>query len=413
MQHYTYVIVGGGVAGTTAAETIRKKDPEGTIAIISDEPYPFYSRVMLSKPAWVLGEQPFDNVWLKKDEWYKEQSIDLFRGLSATALDTASQQLTLSDGDVLEYKKLLLATGAHNRYWTIPGADKKGVYYLRTVDDAKKIQALTTTPPQRAVFVGSACTSFEVLEILLGKGCAITEVMREKYFFAPQLSAEEVAPIEHVLEEKGVTIIREMEVEEVLGGASVEGVRLKDGRTIPCEAVFPFIGVELPLEWVRRAGIATRRGILANEFLETNAPNVYTAGDTAEYQDVVLEEVVLMGDWMSARSQGELAGKNMTGEHVRLEQVTFHTSHGFGFSLGWVGDSRMLEGRVALSVPLSGDKVQYCRLVLEQGRVLGATTLNRPDLMGLLVRLIKQKVSLVDKIQAIQAGTVELGTLLS
>ena len=88
MQTYTYVILGGGIAGTTAAETIRKKDATGKIAIVSDEPHVCYSRVLLSKPGWVLGEQPFDNVWLKNDTWYETNNIHLFRGLTATAINT-------------------------------------------------------------------------------------------------------------------------------------------------------------------------------------------------------------------------------------------------------------------------------------------------------------------------------------
>jgi 3-phenylpropionate/trans-cinnamate dioxygenase ferredoxin reductase subunit len=94
--------------------------------------------VLLSKPGWVLGEQPFDNVWLKKAEWYTENNIHLFKGLTATELDTDQKRVVLSDGDVLAYHKLLLATGTHSRKWQVPGADKKGVHYLRTVDDANR-----------------------------------------------------------------------------------------------------------------------------------------------------------------------------------------------------------------------------------------------------------------------------------
>lgn len=415
MQHYTYVIVGGGIAGTTAAETIRKHDAEGSIAIISDEPHNCYSRVLLSKPKWVLGEQPFENVWLKSDAWYNEQNIHLFKGLKATKLEPGAKHITLSDGDVLEYEKLLLATGAHARKWNVPGADKQGIHYLRTVDDAKGLNAVAQGDPKRVIMVGSACVSFEIIEILVSCGFTVTEVMREQYFFEPQLSEEEVTPIENVLEKEGVTIIRNVEVAEVLGGDTVEGVRLTDGREIACDIILPFIGVELPVDWIAQAGVATHKGIYANQFLETNVPDVWTAGDTTECWDTILEETVIMGNWMSARLQGEVAGKNMaTGAREPFSQVSFHTSHGFGFQIGWTGDVRPhVEGqkRDMVYYP-TGEKGGHCRLIVADGKIVGGTTVNRPDLMGKITNCIKQKVDVSEKLDALRLGTLTFEALL-
>jgi NAD(P)H-nitrite reductase large subunit len=408
MQHYTYVIIGGGIAGTTAAETIRKYDTIGKIAIVSDEPHNCYSRVLLSKPKWVLGEQPFENVWLKSDTWYTENRIDLFKGIRANELNPNKKEVHLSDNDVLQYKKLLLATGAHSRKWTIPGVDKKGVHYLRTVDDAKAINEVAQGAPKHVIMVGSACVSFEIIEILRSRGFTVTEVMREKYFFEPQLSSEEVAPIEKMLIEKGVEIIRESEIAEILGGDTVTGVRLTNGREIACDIVLPFIGVELPVAWVNSAGVATHKGIYANQYLETNVPDVWTAGDTAESWDTMLGETVIMGNWMSARLQGEVAGKNMSrNEKEAFAQVSFHTSHGFGFQIGWVGDVRPLTGRVIVHYPVPEENA-HCRLVIDKGKILGGTTVNRPDLMGVITKLIKAKTDVGDMLEGIAKGTVDI-----
>ncbi len=415
MQEYRYVIVGGGIAGTTAAETIRAHDAEGRIAIISDEPHPLYSRVLLSKPLWVLGKQPFDNVWLKKDAWYAERRVHLFRGLSAVALDTCLKRVTLSDGDVLSYEKLLLATGAHSRKWQVPGADKRGVHYLRTVDDARAIATLAQGEPKHVIMIGSACVSFEIIEILHTQGFRVTEVMREQYFFEPQLSREEVAPIERTLAEQGIEIVRGVEVAEVLGGESVTGVRLIDGRELACDSILPFIGVDLPVEWLKAAGIATHKGIYANQYLETNVPGVWTAGDTAECWDTALGETVIMGNWMSARLQGEVAGKNMAASDARartpFEQVSFHTSHGFGFQIGWVGDVRPLPDRTIVHVPVPNDTRDHCRIVVRGGRIIGGTTVNRPDLMGTLTKLVAAKVDVLGTLDALARGEVVLASL--
>ena len=413
MQHYKYVIIGGGIAGTTAGETIRACDPDGKIAIVSDEPHNCYSRVLLSKPKWVLGEQPFENVWLKNDAWYLEKKIDLFKGIRATALDAGKKKITLSDGDALTYEKLLLATGAHSRKWTVQGAEKKGVHYLRTLDDAKRLNEVAQGAPKRVVMVGSACVSFEIIEILHERGFDITEVMREKYFFEPQLSREEVAPIEKTLEEKGIKIIREMEIEEVLGGAEVSGVRLSDGRELQCDVILAFIGVELPVEWIKNAGVAVHKGIYANQHLETNVPDIWTAGDTAEGWDVMLEETVIMGNWMSARLQGEVAGKNMTGAREVYEQVSFHSSHGFGYNIGWAGDVRpVVQGKERVVVHIPTDKAgTHCRILLSDGRVVGGTTVNRQDLMGVITSLIKGKKDISDSLEGLQSGAIDIASL--
>lgn len=404
MQQYKYVIIGGGIAGTTAAETIRKTDKDGKIAIVSDEPHPLYSRVLLSKPKWVLGEQPFDNVWIKSPTWYTDNNIHLFSGIRATELTPDLRIVSLSDGDSLQYEKLLLATGAHNRLWTVPGADKEGVLYLRTVDDAKKICSAAQGEPKRVVTLGSSCVSFEIIEILRSRGFTVTEVMREKYYFEPSLSHAEGTLVEQVLTENQVEILREMEIAEVLGDTKVTGIKLKDGREFPCDIILAFIGVELPLEWLGTSGLAMRRGILANEYLETNLPGVYTAGDTAECWDADLGEVVIMGNWMSARLQGEVAAKNMLGARTIFEQVSFHTSHGFGYQIGWVGDVRPRSDRLIIHYP-TPEANSYCRLLVWHGRVVGGTTVNRPDLMGMITKMIKSKEDVSGKLH--ELGTVE------
>ncbi len=410
MQYYRYVIIGGGIAGTTAAETIRTNDPEGSIAIVSDEPHRLYSRVLLSKQNWLTGGQAFDRVWLKSEVWYTQERIHLFRGLRATILDANAQVVTLSDGDTLHYEKLLLATGTHSRRWKVPGADKQGVMYLRTVDEAKVLREVVQDAPAHVVMVGGSWVSFEIIDILLSHGFQVTEVLREKYFFERQFSQEEASIIERVLIDRGVEIIRESEVSEVLGDVHVEGVRLKDGRMIPCTYVLAMIGVEHPLEWVAQAGIATHTGIYANEFLETNVPHIWTAGDTAESWDRALGETTIMGNWMSARFQGDIAGKNMSGQHVPFDQVSLHLSHGFGFTIGWIGDVSPGADRIIVHYP-TPEPDTYCRIIIWQGRIVGGTTINRPDLMQAITTLIKKKTSVGHVVADIAAGSVDLGAL--
>ncbi|MEK7627539.1 MAG: FAD-dependent oxidoreductase, partial [Patescibacteria group bacterium] len=145
MKQIKYLIIGGGVTGTTAAETIRQNDKENGIMIISDEPYRFYSRIMLSKPAFFLGKIPFDKIWLKTEEWYQKNNIELLAGRKAVKLDSRNKTVALDNGDKINYEKLLLAIGGHSRELQIPGSDKNGVLYLRNLSDAKAIAELVKT----------------------------------------------------------------------------------------------------------------------------------------------------------------------------------------------------------------------------------------------------------------------------
>lgn len=124
MEKYKYLIIGGGVAGTTAAETLRGRDKDGSIAIVSDEPR-FYSRIMLSKPNFFLEKIPFDSVWLRKEGWYEENKIEFLEGAVAVKLDIKTKIVELKDGKILQYEKLLLATGGEARPWPLPEPIKK------------------------------------------------------------------------------------------------------------------------------------------------------------------------------------------------------------------------------------------------------------------------------------------------
>lgn len=411
MHTFRYLIVGGGIAGTTAAETLRKTDPESLIAIISDEPYPFYSRVLLSKPAFLTGKQAFDTVWMKTPEWYKVERIEFFGGRSAIALDANAKTLTLDGGEMLGYEKLLLATGVHSRPWAIPGADKKGVHYLRTLDHAKRIIEDLKEGKKRAVMIGSACVTFEVAEILRSLDIEVTEVMRENYFWEPALSQGEAVIVERHLVDHGVKIFRNTEVAEVLGDEHVAGVLLKDGTNIPCDMIFAFIGVVLPTEWLESSGIVLEKGIATNEYLETNLPDVWAAGDIARFDDVILHDRVMMGNWMNARQQGHLVAENMQGAHKPFELVSFHSSHGFGNMVGFAGDIRALPDRTYI---FRGDPStdSYGRIILRDNVIVGATMVNRTPELGVIVKFIAGRVDVSSKHAELADANVDLKTLL-
>lgn len=390
MKQAKYLIIGAGVAGTHAAETIRKQEPQATIHIVSDEHYRFYSRIMLSKPSFFLEKVPFDTVYLKSEGWAAENHIDYLLGRTVTTLDAKLRVATLDNDEQIIYEKLLLAIGCDVIRWDLPGADKPGVHYLRTLDDAKGIIADVKTS-KRAVVIGGGFIGFEMCDMLKLAGLETTLIIREKYFWEPLLDEASGRMIERALKDGGVNIVYSTMVEEVTGRDRVDGVKVNDGTTLAADMIIVGIGTRSKLDWIAQAGIACNRGIMADEFLETNVPGVYAAGDCAEYGDKILNEKIQFGNWANAQMQGRTAAMNMMGGRVPFRHVSFYSAQGLKTAIVFAGDVRMLPGRTVIERGSPAIN-SYARIIIQDGEVEGATMINRTmDLMP-LTKIIEQDV---------------------
>ncbi len=387
-KNVTYLIIGGGVAGTTAAETIRQNDKSGTIAIVSDEPYRLYSRIMLSKPNFFLEKIPFEQIWLKTEEWYRESNVELMAGKKATKLDAVKKIVVFDNGDSLHYEKLLLAIGGCARAWGVAGAEKRGIFYLRTLDDAKAIMSAIKSSKQ-AVAIGGGFVSFEMCDMLRMAGVDVTLVIRESYYWEPLLDETSGRMIEAALERGGVKIIRNAEVKEITGKDSVESVVLGNATRVPCQMVIVGIGVLCPFGWLAGAGVGVNRGILADEYLATNIPDIWVAGDAAEFNDLVLGEKIQLGNWVNAQMQGEIAALNMVGKKTPFRLVSFYTTQGFGITIAFAGDVRPGGDRAVFSRG-SAEAGSYGRIIAKDGEIIGATRINRTQELGAISKLIEK-----------------------
>lgn len=411
MESFKYLIIGGGAAGTGAAETIRKEDPSGTIAIVSDEIHPLYSRVMLSKPNFFLGKIPFEQIWLKGKDWYETNKITFVGGRTAVGLDSDKKILTLDDNRQISYEKLLVATGVRTRTWTVPGSDKKGIYSLRTLEDGKAIMEGIKTA-KRAVTIGGGFIGFEMADLMKLAGLETTMILREDYFWQPTLDEASGLMIEKALEKAGVKILKNSEVVEVIGDDSVKGVILKDGTKIECEMIITGIGVvPPPLDFLQEAGIQTKNAILANEYLETSAKDVWTAGDIAEYKDLLLEENIQLGNWVNAHEQGRVAGLGMAGKRTPFKFISFYTTQGVGVNIAFVGDSRLLPDRQVIQRG-TPEINSYARLLVVGKELIGATMINRTGDMSTLSKLIENNIDISSHISELGDPNFDLKSLL-
>lgn len=404
-----YLIIGGGIAGTTAAETIRQQDKEGSISIVSDEPHGLYSRIMLSKPNFFLEKIPFEKVWLKKESWYQEKNIKLIAGKKAVELDVSKKIIVLDDGMAIEYEKLLLAVGGCARKLTAIGFDKRNIFVLRTLDDAKGIIA-ATKKAKKAIAIGAGFVSFEMCEMLRMAKIDVTLLMREKRYWQYLLDETSGLMIEEALEKGGVNIMNETEVVEFYGEEKLEGAVLKDGRKIDCDLAIIGVGIQCLLSWIEGGGVKVGRGILANEFLETNVPDIWTAGDSAEFKDLILGETIQLGNWVNAQIQGKIVGLNMVGKKEPLKLVSFYTTQGFGITIAFVGDVRPEPGRIVINRG-SRDMNSYARIIIAGDEVVGATLINRTQELGAISNIIKNDVKVTGKEKELSDPLFDLASL--
>jgi NAD(P)H-nitrite reductase large subunit len=320
-----YLIIGGGVSGVQAAETIRKRDQRGDIAIIGDEPEGFYYRPQLADFAG--GSIPEERLQAKPVGFFQEAKIRLALGRRATAVRPAEHRVELDDGSVERYDRLLMATGARPRKAQVPGVELRGVHYLQTLADARAL-AEDAGRAQAAVVAGENSIGLEIARALLARGVKVSYLVRGERFWPEMLDADAGQIVEQHLEGRGIRLLRGEDLRAILGAdGRAEKIVTSTDHVIPADIVGLSFGLEANAALASTAGIEVNRGILVDDKLATSARDVYAAGDVTQAPELTSGEKVRSFGWLAAWRQGQVAGENMAGgsagaaDHVRTLQV--------------------------------------------------------------------------------------------
>lgn len=336
-----YVIIGSGVAGLAAIEAIRSIDKAGEIVMVGDDPHGFYSRPGLAY--YLTGELHDRALFPRTREEYKRLNFGFLKARVVRIL-RSEHALEIEGKSPLRYDRLLVAVGARAIPLEVPGAKLEGVVKIDHLDDAKHILKLAKRG-KTAVVVGGGITALELVEGLLARGVKVHYLLRGDRYWSNVLDASESRVIEARLREEGVTLHYHAELVEVTGkNHRVSGVRLLDGRAMKCDIVAYAIGVRPRLELARASDLAVDRGILVNEYLQTNDPHIYAAGDVAQVYDPLSGRSVLDSLWNPAREQGYAAGLNMAGQKkAYIKPPPFNVTRLAGLTttiIGAVGSGR-------------------------------------------------------------------------
>jgi 3-phenylpropionate/trans-cinnamate dioxygenase ferredoxin reductase component len=369
-----YVIFGGGmVAGYAATEMVDAGLKAGELAILSADTSVPYERPPLSK-GFLAGKDTEESVRIQPEEFYRNQGIELKLGVEVTAVDTARRRLILKSGGEFAFEKLVIATGARPRTLEIPGTQLRHVHYLRSLDDSKAIRT-SAKSVRHAVVIGGGFIAMEVASVLAQMRIEVTIVLREdriwKQFFTPEMSAY----FEKYYLAHGVGFVKNAEVSELRGNGTVRETVLRDGRTLPCAMVVAGIGAVPATGMLAASGIEVADGVMVNEYLETNQPGVYAAGDVANYQDVLFEKRRRVEHWDNAVSQGRYCAHALMGERAPFRHVPYFFSDIFDLSYEYWGDS---SGADEVIYRGDLDTGSFSTWWLRQRRVVAAFAMNRP-----------------------------------
>ncbi len=386
-----YLIIGNGAAGLRTAQTIRKRDPEGSITMVDEERYPSYYRMRL--PDYISGWKGRETIFAVGDDFYEEKRIELLREDRVAEVRPDSHQVVLEKGGTLSYDRLLIATGARPRVLTSQGSDLDGVVYLRTLDQAEDIIARAKTASS-AVALGGGLLGVEMARSFNELGLTTHYLIREDRFWPQMLDAAGSSLVEKVLTEKGIILYKEEGIEEISGdGTKVTGVRTTSGRDLDADMVGIAIGVESNLGLLAGSGIETDRGIIVDEHLRTNQPDIFAAGDIAQVLDTASGEHRLVTSYLNTQRQGEVAGTNMSGGDAAMGGIIpFNVIVIYGLPVASLGlDLPPDEEGYEVLTGDSPRESEYRKLVLADGVLVGATLIGSIGEAQAIESLIKMR----------------------
>jgi 3-phenylpropionate/trans-cinnamate dioxygenase ferredoxin reductase subunit len=376
MESYKYIIVGGGLTGGRACQGIRRVDKEGTAVLVAAEDHVPYERPALSK-GYLTGKEGLDHVYVKEEDYYAQNQIDLLRGVRVVQIDRAAHSVTLDDGRTLGYEKLLLATGSHARRLPIPGSDLPGVRTLRTIEDSDAIRQ-AAGGGKRALVVGGSFIGSEVAASLAQLGAHVTMVFPEARLLERVIPEEMSSYLHDKYASYGARILSRTRPQRFEGFASVGRVTLDNDQALDVDLVVTGVGVRLNTELAREAGLemGERGEVIVDEFLRTSDPDIYAAGDIAAWPDPTYGKRLRVEHWDVAFRQGMHAGRNMAGEERPYETLPYFFSDLFDLSFEVWGDLTAWDRTVRRGAVESGS---YAFYYFDGGQLTGVLAVGRPD----------------------------------
>lgn len=385
-----YLVVGSGPAGISAAEEIRKEDPDGPIAMLTADPHPAYSPVMLTY--WVSGRYPRESLFFRDMEsWAEAHQVELRCGATVTAIDVQRRLVKLSAAEDIAYDRLLIATGSVPVIPPIPGIRASGVYTFRTFADAEGI--LTSRRDlENVCIMGGGFIGIKLACHLRDRGLQVSVFEKEPRLASRIFDQRASDIVQEQLRSQGIAVETGVGISEILHQSDwVSGVRLEDGRIFPAQILVAAVGVRPNSTFLDASITATKGGIPVDEQMETNVPHVYAAGDVATTLDSLTSIPFSNAIWPAATRQGRVAGANMAGRRrAYVHNFSLNALNLDGLQVTTAGHPYEQEGKEILLFQ-EGKGNHYRKLVIRSGALIGFILIGDPSPAGLLLSRMKRR----------------------
>ncbi len=387
-----FVIVGAGLAGAKAAETLREQGYAGRVVLLGDEADAPYDRPPLSKD-YLQGKVGRATVFVHEPNWYAEHDVELRLSTRASAVDPGTHRVSLESGEQLGYDKLLFSTGSAPRRLPVPGRSLDGVHYLRRIGDSERLRELFTTA-SRIVIIGAGWIGLEVAAAARLAGVQVS-VLESAPLPLVRVLGERIAPVFAALHrEHGVDLRLGVGVQELTGaGRQLSGVRLADGTHLDADAVLIGVGAAPNTELAERAGLRVDNGIVVDAALRTSDPDIFAAGDVARAYHPLLDTHIRVEHWANALNQPATAAAAMLGGDASYTALPYFYTDQYDLGMEYVGYAEP-ESYDEVVVRGDLDAREFIAFWLRDGRVLAGMNVNIWDVTDPIKALIRSGKSL-------------------
>ncbi|MEO6529849.1 MAG: FAD-dependent oxidoreductase [Specibacter sp.] len=384
------VIIGGGLAGATAAETLRKEGYAGTVTLVAQEPEVPYQRPPLSK-GFLAGEEGEDALLPLPASWYPENYVTLLTGTAATALDPQAHTVSLSDGTTLAYAKVLIATGADPRHIPFPGVGLEGVHTFRTKADSLAMKELFTGGGKKVVMIGSGWIGMEIAATATELGNQVSLLGLEDVPLSVAIGAELGTVFTDRHKEAGVHFVLPASAAEIQGtDGHVTAVLTTTGVTLPADVVIVAVGVVPNTGLAQAAGLTINNGIEVSSSLQTSHADVFAAGDVANSLHPFTGTRARSEHWANAIASGRVAAKSMLGRDAVLDDIPYFYTDQFDLGMEYSGFGALTKD-AELVVRGSLEKREFIAFWILDGRVVAGMNVNIWDVQDAIKALISSR----------------------
>jgi 3-phenylpropionate/trans-cinnamate dioxygenase ferredoxin reductase subunit len=421
--HVKYLLVGGGVAASHAAQEIRKLDPRGDLLLIGQEINRPYHRPPLSKN-YLLGPRQHEELFTLPADWFVTHHAQLRTGTRVGHLDTTRHSATLEHGEEISYDRLLLATGGTAHPLQVPGANLPNLFYLRTLADAEGlIHAVEKAKREgrahaggrgRVVVIGGGLLGVELAGTFRQAGLHVDLAVSRNYPWERHAGESTGRCLIRFLEQHQVDVHLKSPVIRLEGDGRVQRVVLGSEKALDCDFVVAAVGLDVPKDLLRGTPIAAEKAILVDSHCRTNVPDIYAAGDCAAVFDPLFGKHRLLSHWDSATETGKIAGINMVGGEAAYDAVSHFQSSVLDLNIDVWGEAKLVDRRIIRGVASAGTEIpNFIEIgVAADGRIAQVICVGGCDQREALIQLVRNRTKVNGNEERLKDPAIPLDQLI-